>query len=63
MKIFLIVLRSCPLELGELGLQSFKVESIIQVINYLISLYMLDTTTKLLIKTAIKYTQTRSRVT
>ena len=56
MKMFPIALRSMPVYLGGLNLQSIEVEAIVQAI-YLILLYTADTPTKLLLKTIIEYHQ------
>ena len=57
MKIFLLVMRSAPSYLGGLNLQSIEIESIVQAIYHLISLYIAETLTKLLLKTIIEYHQ------
>ena len=57
MKTFPIALRSLPVHLGGLNLQSIEVEAIAQAIHHLISLYTADTPTKLLLKTIIEYHQ------
>ena len=54
---FPIVLRSMPVHLGGLNLQSIEVEVIVQAIHHLILLYTADTPTKLLLKTIIEYHQ------
>ena len=56
-KTFLVLMRFCPVELGGLALYLLKVESIAQAINYFISLYIVDITTKLLLKSMIEYMQ------
>ena len=49
MKIFLVLMRFCPVELGGLGPYSLEEESIAQAINYFVSLYVVDTPTRLLL--------------
>ena len=56
-KTFSIVLRSLLIFLGGLNLQLLEVEVIAQAIYHLVSLYSLDTPTKLLLKTIIEYHQ------
>ena len=57
MKTFLVSMRFCLVELGGLGLYLLEVESIAQAINHFISLYVADTSIRLLLKTVIKYIQ------
>ena len=57
MKTFPIVIRSLLTFLGGLNLQLLEVEAIAQVIHHLVSLYSLDTPTKLLLQTIIEYYQ------
>ena len=57
MKIFLVPMRSYPVELGGLGLYLLEVESIVQAINYFVSLYIADTPIRLLLKTMIEHMQ------
>ena len=57
MKTFPIALRSIPVYLGGLNLRSIEVEAIAQSIHHLISLYIADTPSKLLLKTIIEYHQ------
>ena len=57
MKMFPIALRSMPVYLGGLNLQSIEVEAIAQAIHHLISLYTADMPTKLLLKIIIEYHQ------
>ena len=57
MMVFLIVMRSTLLFLGGLDLHLLEVESITQVIYYLITLYSSETLMKLLLKTLIEYHQ------
>ena len=57
MKIFPVLMRFYPVELGRLGLYLLEVESIAQAINYFISLYIADTLIRLLLKIMIEYVQ------
>ena len=61
-KAFSILLRSYLIELGGLRLYSFEAEFIIQVINYLVSLYLLVIPVKLLLKIRIEYIQLEVRL-
>ena len=54
MKTFPIVMRSTPVHLGGLNLQSVEVDALAQVLHRLISLYAAETPTKLLLKTIIE---------
>ena len=54
MKTFPIVMRSAPVHLGGLNLQSVEVEALAQALHHLISLYAAETPTKLLLKTIIE---------
>ena len=54
-KIFPVSIRFYPVELRGLGLHSLEVESIAQAINHFVSLYVVDTLTRLLLKIMIKY--------
>ena len=56
-KIFLVSMRFCLVELGGLGLYLLEVESIVQAINYFVSLYVADTSTRLLLKIMIECAQ------
>ena len=50
-------MRFCLVELGGLGLYSLEVESIAQAINHFTLLYVVDTPTRLLLKTIIECMQ------
>ena len=54
MKTFPILMRSTPVHLGELNLQSVEVEALAQALHHLISLCTVETSTKLLLKTIIE---------
>jgi len=56
-KIFPVVMKSFATFLGGLNLQLLEVEVIAQAIYHLVSLYSLDTPTKLLLKIIIEYHQ------
>ena len=57
MKIFPVLTRFYLVELGDLGLHSLEVESIAQAINHFVLLYIVDISTRLLLKIMIKYVQ------
>ena len=57
MKTFLVIMRSIPIFLGGLNLQSLEVEVIAQNAHHLASLHVSNAPTKLLLKTIIEYHQ------
>ena len=57
MKTFLVLIRFCLVELGDLLLHSLEIESIAQAINHFVLLYLVDTLTRHLFKTMIEYVQ------
>ena len=59
MRVFPLGMRSTPTEIVGLNLHSLEIKSGVQAINYFVSLFTSDTPSTLLMKTQIKYDQSK----